>query len=335
MQAAPKLLSICVPVYGREEFLPAFFNSIPDSYLDKVEICISENPAPKDLSPEFIAKYRNRFPHFHYEKRDRNYGFTNNLLHVVSMASGKYCWTVGSDDWLTPDALDIICRILEKETPSILIANQIAITKDKKCQWHKYWLPSAIQTYKFSFGDSDKMMNYFGLSQGISAVGAFISSNIFERELWLNTKVAENIAADYIHMNKITAMTLSGDKSRCFMYIRDHIVYATIENDAVFSNDWSAKHRLMVDLRAITEIADAYIGDPVLRWAFIKILRRQHPFVTLYRTAVIPDMNEIEMNLLKRIFPPWQILVCRHLGYRRGGTVFHILKWIKRVFCRK
>jgi glycosyltransferase involved in cell wall biosynthesis len=329
MSQQPKLLSICVPVYGRELFIGTLLKSIPDAYLDKIEVCISENPY-HDNTSGVIKEHSSRFPHFKYEKRDKNYGFDNNLLHVVEMASGKYCWTLGSDDWVTENALDIIFKILETEKPSILIGNNIGISVDKSWKKKNFWLPPQINSYSFKFNETDKINEYFCLSQNISAVGGFISSNIFERELWLNTKINSTIATSYIHLNKIISMIFS-PANKGFLYIKDHIVYATIENDAVFSNAWNPKHRLFVDLRASTELADEYIKEPRLCCEFIKILCRLHPFLDLYRIAVIPDCDKEEMRLLKRIFPLWQIFICRHLGYRRGGYIHKTLKSLKKT----
>lgn len=332
MHVAPKLLSICIPTFNRDDHLEALFDSIPDKYLDKVEVCVSENPAPDDYTKELVERYCGRFPHFKYEQRDHNYGFDNNLLHVVEMATGKYCWTVGSDDWLAKNALDAVFEILEKEEPSILIVNQITINIDKTWQKKKYWLPPEVESYKFNPQRPEEVKEYFKQARMISAVGAFISSNIFDRELWINTKINREIAVDYTHLNKMAAMIFThSDQEIKFMYIKENLVYATIDNGAVAAKAWSARHRLFVDLIAVTEIADEYIDDPEIRREYIHILRGEHPFFDLLRTAVIPDCNEDEMRILKRIFPHWQIFICRYLGFRRGSFIHKTLKKLKKM----
>lgn len=325
------LLSICIPTYDREKFIGTLLESIPEKYCSQVEICISENPAPGDNTRDLVELYRPRFPHFKYKLQDCDLGFDYNLQYVVQMASGTYCWTIGSDDWLTPDALDIVFEVLQRDSPDLLIANQIAITVNKERQFKKYWLPPAIERYGFYFRDAGSLKEYCRLSGSLSALGAFISSNIFNRQLWLSTAFNREIAAGYVHLNRLNAMLFSpahGDKR--FMYIRQDVVYATIGNDDVLTGRQTAKTRLFLDLNSMAEIADAYISDPQVKTEFLHVLRRQHPLRDLFRTAVIPDCDKGEILLLKRLFPLWQIWICRYFGYRRDHFVHKVLK---KVMC--
>ena len=325
-----KLISICTPTYKRAETLIELLESIPESYRDKIEICISDN-GPTDDTKARIEEIKYKFPYLKFEQRDKNYGFTNNLLHVVSMASGKYCWTVGSDDRLTENALDILFEIINKYEPAIIISNAIAHSSIENWTSEKKILSIRGNKFVFNFADKNKMKEYYDLSKSMNCIGGFISTNIFNRKLWLDSKINIDIADEFVHVNKISAMIFSNsDKNKKLIYLNKSLVHSTLDNDAVFYGDWTAKKRLFVDLRAVTEVADEYINDLEIKKKFINILTRQHPFHDLYRFAVMHDVNNDELKLLKRIFPFWQIFICRYFGYKRDGFIHKMLKFLKR-----
>ena len=320
------LLSICITTFNRDKFLDELLTSIPDSYVDRIEVCVNDN-ANHDNTPQVIERHRPRFPNFRHMRRERVYEFDDNLLNVVSLATGKYCWTIGDDDQLTTDALDVLFDVLENERPSILIVNPILISIDKAWKKTQHWLPADIPSFHFRFDEADKIKRYYDLAQGISAIGGFISTNVFDRKLWLNTAIDRQIASHFVHLNKLTAMLYANvEERRSFIYLNKHIVYATVENTAVNQFNFSVKKRMFLDFNTITAVADAYIKDPALRQSFVHILRRQHPFGGLFRTLVVPETDAQEYQLLTRIFPAWQLFACRHFCYRRHGVVHRSLK---------
>lgn len=107
----PKL-SICIPTYNRGNLLKKCLESIEISLKghDWVEVCISDN-ASNDNTLSVINDFRERLPII-FLTNSKNIGLSQNILHVISMANGDYIWLVGDDDYLLPNSLDIINKIM-------------------------------------------------------------------------------------------------------------------------------------------------------------------------------------------------------------------------------
>jgi glycosyltransferase involved in cell wall biosynthesis len=92
-------LSICIPTYNRSYHLNNCLNSIKlakeNSDL-KIEVCISDNSSEENTE-EVVKKYRSNFA-LNFNKNKKNLGMAQNILKVVSMAKGKFCWLLGNDD---------------------------------------------------------------------------------------------------------------------------------------------------------------------------------------------------------------------------------------------
>lgn len=105
-------LSVCIPTYNRGEFIGQTIQSIIDAAegIDGIEIAISDNSST-DNTREVIEYYKKKFPNITYFCWDKNMGADRNFLKVVEIASGEYCWLMGSDDKVEANS---IIHILEK-----------------------------------------------------------------------------------------------------------------------------------------------------------------------------------------------------------------------------
>ena len=92
-------LSVCIPTYNRGEFIGQTIQSIIDAAegIDVTEIAVSDNSS-NDNTREVIEYSRRKFPNLTYFCWDKNMGADRNFLKVVEIASGEYCWFMGSDD---------------------------------------------------------------------------------------------------------------------------------------------------------------------------------------------------------------------------------------------
>lgn len=108
-------LSICIPTYNRAKYLKELLDSIIVQLNGNaaVEICISDN-ASTDNTAQLVAEYNKKYTHIAYFKASQNEGFDRNLLKVVSLAEGEYCWLMGDDDKIEPGAIEYILDILNK-----------------------------------------------------------------------------------------------------------------------------------------------------------------------------------------------------------------------------
>lgn len=110
-------LSICIPTHhGRGRFLAEAISSLllqkTEEWTDQVEICVSDN-ASEDETCELMTGYIRGYPGlFHYYRHPANLGFTRNLIHLITLAQGDYCWLFSSDDVMAPGAVALILEML-------------------------------------------------------------------------------------------------------------------------------------------------------------------------------------------------------------------------------
>ncbi len=97
--AAKKLLSICIPTYNRADKLDRMLGGIRSQIgglEDIIEICISDNGSV-DGTHKVISKWKKSLPIISGRNRT-NMGFDFNLIAVLKIAHGEYCWFFGDDD---------------------------------------------------------------------------------------------------------------------------------------------------------------------------------------------------------------------------------------------
>lgn len=104
-------LSLCIPTYNHGKYLPKLFDSIIKQKCDTIEVVISDN-ASTDDTQDIVLSYKDKLPNLNYFRWSENKGFDENALNVVEMARGRYCWIIGSDDWLEDGAIEKIITFL-------------------------------------------------------------------------------------------------------------------------------------------------------------------------------------------------------------------------------
>ena len=108
-----KKVSVIVPVYNTEKYLPECIDSLLNQTLDKVEVILI-NDGSSDNSGRIIDEYAERYPdvvalHQKNQKQGaaRNYG--------LSVAKGEYIAYIDSDDYLVLDALEKLYALASRK----------------------------------------------------------------------------------------------------------------------------------------------------------------------------------------------------------------------------
>lgn len=108
-------VSVVIPVYNVEQYLPACLDSVLSQTLRELE-CICIDDASLDRCGEILDEYaardeRVRVLHLaenHMQGYGRNRG--------IEMASGKYIYLLDSDDMITPTALEELYELAEQDS---------------------------------------------------------------------------------------------------------------------------------------------------------------------------------------------------------------------------
>ncbi len=114
MGSAAPLLSFCIPTRNRAELLRELLESIAAQVTPEVEVVISDDGSTDHTAP-VVESFRARIPELVYQRVDPPLRYDRNLLHVVSLARGEYCWLLGDDDRLEPGAVAAVTHALQTE----------------------------------------------------------------------------------------------------------------------------------------------------------------------------------------------------------------------------
>lgn len=111
-------LSISIPTHhGRAPLLAEALSSIAGQTGSvpgwDLEVCVSDN-ASHDGTEEVVRAFeRESGIPVTYCRNEHDLGLGANILQAVELASGHWCWPIGSDDHLAGDALLTMIRLLE------------------------------------------------------------------------------------------------------------------------------------------------------------------------------------------------------------------------------
>lgn len=114
-------VSVLVPIYNVEEFLPECLNSLVGQTLKEIEIiCI--NDGSKDGSLDIIKKYAAK------DKRivvidKKNSGYGDSMNQGLKKATGEYVGIVESDDFIDKEAFSELYQIAKKYDVEVVKAN--------------------------------------------------------------------------------------------------------------------------------------------------------------------------------------------------------------------
>jgi glycosyltransferase involved in cell wall biosynthesis len=113
------MISVIVPVYKVEQFLPRCIDSIISGGIDDYELILVDDGSP-DNSGQIADDYATRDPEHIKVIHQPNRGHTLARQAGFKASKGDYIWLVDSDDYLAPKALAQIAKIIAQEHPDII-----------------------------------------------------------------------------------------------------------------------------------------------------------------------------------------------------------------------
>ena len=113
-------LSIIVPVYGVEEYLPACLDSIYSQITSDCQVILVDDGSP-DRCPHICEEYKSRYPQYTVVIHQENTGLGGARNPGISAAEGEYLMFVDSDDTITSDAISTITEALDKYKADVTV----------------------------------------------------------------------------------------------------------------------------------------------------------------------------------------------------------------------
>lgn len=119
MDRAP-ILTIAVPTYNMEKYLPRNLESIIAADCEFLEVLVLDNSSTDDsghIADEYAKKYPWLFTVYH--KENQGYGSSVNL--AIKKAKGRYLRIVDADDWVASEALTELVTQLKGQSADLIL----------------------------------------------------------------------------------------------------------------------------------------------------------------------------------------------------------------------
>ncbi|ACM20484.1 glycosyltransferase [Geotalea daltonii FRC-32] len=270
-------LSFCIPTYNRAAYIEQTIESIADQITelrltDSVEICISDN-ASIDETDQLVYHFKQRYPSIKviYSKNDYNIGADLNYLRAVELASGEYCWFMGSDDVLKPNSLNTIFDKLKVKS-SIYLCNRTFCDSSLNPISDQKWLKSYVRDEVFKIYDRKSFANYVDQCTSLGGLFSYLSSIIFKRSKWNSIPYDERFTGTaYAHVFKLFQFLIDG----CTLnYISSPLVYCRGDNDSFLGK--SLAKRVNLDLYGYLLLANTLFSkEEIIHSSLLKVLNSE------------------------------------------------------------
>lgn len=122
VHAASTAVSVIIPVYNEEKFLPRCLDSVVRQTLDNIEI-ICVNDGSTDTCGRIINKYAEKDKRFKVISQN-NQGLSASRNNGMKIANGEYTFFLDADDYLHPQTLEIFYKIAQKADCPVVISDR-------------------------------------------------------------------------------------------------------------------------------------------------------------------------------------------------------------------
>ncbi|MDD5020567.1 MAG: glycosyltransferase family 2 protein [Endomicrobiaceae bacterium] len=239
-------ISIIIPVYNAEPYLKQCLDSVISQTFKNIEIIII-NDYSTDNSSQIIETYKktdNRIISIHLKK---NAGAGSARNEGLKIATGKYIVFIDSDDWVTPDYIEVLYNNIEKYNCDMISANFYIY--DNKTGYIQQ-AENSKDLYNTNFNSLEKKRYFLLLNNN------YIWIRIYNKDFLKKNNI-------YFKLNKLEdslflwEIALSSDN---FMFIDETIYYyrANRNNSLTTSNYASAYIEGLREIKKILINKNAY-----------------------------------------------------------------------------
>jgi glycosyltransferase involved in cell wall biosynthesis len=111
-----KKISVCIPAYNRARFLVPLLDSIRAQTVQPDEVVICEDVSPeRDAISQIVKDYQVMYPAFPLKLflNEVNLGYDKNFKMLLNSSTGDYCFFMGNDDLIVPEAIEKVAKAVE------------------------------------------------------------------------------------------------------------------------------------------------------------------------------------------------------------------------------
>ena len=115
-------VSVIVPVYKVEQYLPACLDSLVNQTLEEIEILVINDGSP-DNSQQIIDRYSVQYPGKIRPFIKENGGLSDARNYGVQFARGEYLGFVDSDDYVAANMFELMYSKAAEESADVVVSN--------------------------------------------------------------------------------------------------------------------------------------------------------------------------------------------------------------------
>ena len=126
-------VSVIVPVYKVEQYLPACLDSLVKQTLEEIEILVINDGSP-DNSQQIIDQYAARYPGKIRPFIKENGGLSDARNYGVQFAKGEYLGFVDSDDYVADNMFELLYSKAAEESADVAVSNYSNVDETGKAK---------------------------------------------------------------------------------------------------------------------------------------------------------------------------------------------------------
>jgi glycosyltransferase involved in cell wall biosynthesis len=136
--AAPPLLSVCIPAYNRAAQLPELLDSIAAQDFADYEVVVCEDRSPeRPAIRAVVERYQAVLPgRLRYFENAGNLGYDANFRELVRRARGEFCFIMGNDDVVAPGAFATVADALRRSPEAGVVLRSFAYFRTRPDEFY-------------------------------------------------------------------------------------------------------------------------------------------------------------------------------------------------------
>lgn len=128
MTNRPPKLSVIVPCYNIEAYVPETVTSLVNNARDDFEFLFVEDRSTKDQTYEALLALTRRLPHSRVIRHEQNGGLATARNTGIDAAEGRYLTFLDGDDWLAPGYLADLVDAIERFDVDFVRTDHVQVT---------------------------------------------------------------------------------------------------------------------------------------------------------------------------------------------------------------
>ena len=325
MSSSKYKISIIVPVYNVEKYLPQCLDSLVNQTYDNIEI-ICVNDGSTDRSLQILEKYAVGYPSVRVITQC-NKGLSGARNTGIEFATGDYIMFVDSDDWLDVETCSTMARIAKKYEADCIMCSYVKEYGDHNTVNHIFpknilWRDNDVKDkfYRRLFGPLDGETRYpqdvdiivsacmqlfkYDLVKNIKFVDTKkigTEDCLYQIMVYKNCRAFAYIDKSFYHYRKTNTSSLT-TKYNPYLYDRWQILYGVME-DIIKVNRYSPIYNKALNNRILFALIGLGLNEVHADAGLIKKSKRFYQLISTerYQTA-LKDLDISYMPFHWKVF---------------------------------